>query len=48
VLGRLDDGVAVIDDADDDILIRLVLHEHRQVFAIVAGAFESDDVGVEL
>jgi hypothetical protein len=48
VLGRLDDGVAVIDDADADLLIGPVLGEERQIAVVAAGAFESDHVSVEL
>ena len=48
MLGRLDDGVAMVDDADADLFVGLVLGEERQVFAVVAGALEGDDVGIEL
>ena len=48
MLGRLDDRIAVVDDADADLLVGLVLGEERQVLAVIAGAFEGDDVGVEL
>ena len=48
VLGRLDDGVAVVDDADADLLVGLVFGEERQVLAVIAGAFEGDDVAIEL
>ena len=48
MLRWLDDGVAMIDDADADLLVGLVLPEERQVLAVIAGAFERDDVGIEL
>src|SRR5215471_6616106 len=48
MFGRLDDGVAVVDDADADLYVSLVFGEERQVFAVIAGAFEGDDVGIEL
>src|SRR5205823_648098 len=43
MLGRLDDGVAVVDDADADLLVGLVFAEERQVLAVARGAFEGDD-----
>ena len=44
VLGRLDDGVGMADDADADLLVGLELAEQRQVPAVAGGAFEGDDV----
>src|SRR5947209_3610172 len=40
VIGRLDDSVAMVDNADADLLVGLVLGEEWQVLAVVAGAFE--------
>ena len=47
MFGRLDDGVAVVDDADADLLVGLIFGKQRQILAVVAGAFEGDDVGIE-
>ena len=38
----------MIDDADCDFLVRLVLGEEMQVFSKSARALEGDDVGVKL
>jgi hypothetical protein len=48
MLGRFDDRVAMIDDADADLFVGLEFGEERQVLAVIAGAFESDDIGVQL
>ena len=48
VLGRLDGGDAMVDNADPDLLVGLVSGEERQVPAVARGAFEGDDVGIEL
>src|SRR5260370_22040680 len=48
MLGRLDDGVRVTDHADADLLVGLVLREQRQILAVARGAFEGDDVAVQL
>jgi len=48
MLGRLDGGDAVVDDADADLFVGLVFGEERQVTALARGAFEGDDVAIEL
>ena len=48
MLGQLDGGDAMVDDADADLFVGLVLGEEKQVPAIARRAFESDDVGIEL
>ena len=48
MLGRFDDRVAVVDDADADLLVGLVFRQERQVLALVAGAFEGDHIAIEL